>query len=278
MPPPAIEQTAGRAPKRPDFLFLFVLRASVRSPDVTRASSPCWRRGSQETLIPQFSNAKSTPHGLEARVTVTTRAEARTTNEDMTEDTVQNARDGPAPPRPPLLIGVDVGGTFTDLVAYDPADGSLRVVKVPSTPPDFHRAVIEAVRRVAPPRDAGRNRPRLDRRDQRPAPAGRRAGRVRHHRGLPRHAPDRPAEPAEPLRAGDRPPPAADGGGELVHRPRADRREWRRRPAARPRRGGPADRPDPCARPAARRCVPAVQLHQLGPRAVDRRAVAGRPA
>ncbi|HSU68187.1 MAG TPA: hydantoinase/oxoprolinase N-terminal domain-containing protein, partial [Tepidisphaeraceae bacterium] len=50
----------------------------------------------------------------------------------------------------PVRIGVDVGGTFTDLVAYDPADGSLRVVKIPSTPPEFHRGVIEAVRRVAP--------------------------------------------------------------------------------------------------------------------------------
>src|SRR5689334_12470049 len=35
-----------------------------------------------------------------------------------------------------LLVGVDVGGTFTDLVAFDPATGELRVVKVPSTPPD----------------------------------------------------------------------------------------------------------------------------------------------
>src|SRR4051812_7373804 len=51
----------------------------------------------------------------------------------------------------PLRIGVDVGGTFTDLVSYDPADGSLRVIKLPSTPPDFHRAVIEAVRRAVPP-------------------------------------------------------------------------------------------------------------------------------
>ena len=42
-------------------------------------------------------------------------------------------------------IGVDVGGTFTDLVCYDPKDSSLKIVKISSSPPDFHRAVIEAV-------------------------------------------------------------------------------------------------------------------------------------
>src|SRR2546423_5697685 len=46
----------------------------------------------------------------------------------------------------PLLVGVDVGGTFTDLVAWD--GEALRVVKIPSTPPDYHAAVIEAVGRV----------------------------------------------------------------------------------------------------------------------------------
>ncbi len=45
-----------------------------------------------------------------------------------------------------LHIGVDVGGTFTDLVAWD--GQSLHIVKIPSTPPEFHRAVIEAVNRV----------------------------------------------------------------------------------------------------------------------------------
>src|SRR5688500_11879379 len=55
-----------------------------------------------------------------------------------------------------LRIGVDVGGTFTDLVAYDGRTGALTVVKLPSTPPDFHRAVIEAVRRVPPPGAAAR--------------------------------------------------------------------------------------------------------------------------
>lgn len=44
------------------------------------------------------------------------------------------------------LIGVDVGGTFTDLVAYD--GESLKVVKIPSTPGAFHQAVIDAVSRI----------------------------------------------------------------------------------------------------------------------------------
>jgi N-methylhydantoinase A len=43
----------------------------------------------------------------------------------------------------PLLVGVDVGGTFTDLVAFD--GSSLRIVKVPSTPPAYERGVIEAI-------------------------------------------------------------------------------------------------------------------------------------
>ena len=47
-----------------------------------------------------------------------------------------------------LLVGVDVGGTFTDLVAFDPTTEKLSVLKLPSTPPDFHRAVIDAATRV----------------------------------------------------------------------------------------------------------------------------------
>src|SRR5213075_2602751 len=37
--------------------------------------------------------------------------------------------------------------TFTDLVAAD-GEGALRVLKLPSTPPDYHRAVLDAIGRV----------------------------------------------------------------------------------------------------------------------------------
>jgi N-methylhydantoinase A len=53
-------------------------------------------------------------------------------------------------PQTDFIIGVDVGGTFTDLVASD--GQTLRIVKVPSTPPNFHRGVIDAVSRITPGR------------------------------------------------------------------------------------------------------------------------------
>jgi len=43
-----------------------------------------------------------------------------------------------------MRVGVDVGGTFTDLVALAP-DGTIRLAKVPSTPDDPARAVWQAV-------------------------------------------------------------------------------------------------------------------------------------
>jgi N-methylhydantoinase A len=51
-----------------------------------------------------------------------------------------------------LRIAVDIGGTFTDLVAYDEASGELSTLKTPSTPPTFIQGVMDALRkaRVAP--------------------------------------------------------------------------------------------------------------------------------
>jgi N-methylhydantoinase A/oxoprolinase/acetone carboxylase beta subunit len=49
--------------------------------------------------------------------------------------------------RRPLQIGVDIGGTFTDIVALD-ADGRLTLTKVPSTPKDLLDGIGAAVRRI----------------------------------------------------------------------------------------------------------------------------------
>jgi N-methylhydantoinase A/oxoprolinase/acetone carboxylase beta subunit len=46
-----------------------------------------------------------------------------------------------------LQIGVDIGGTFTDIVALD-AEGRLVLTKVPSTPKDLLEGIDTAVRRV----------------------------------------------------------------------------------------------------------------------------------
>ena len=50
------------------------------------------------------------------------------------------------PPGPPLSmrIGIDIGGTFTDIVCVTP-EGSLLVRKVPSTPDDYSRSVLECL-------------------------------------------------------------------------------------------------------------------------------------
>ena len=45
-------------------------------------------------------------------------------------------------------IGVDVGGTFTDAAVFDDTVGSLRYAKVPSTPADPARAVLDVLDRL----------------------------------------------------------------------------------------------------------------------------------
>lgn len=43
-----------------------------------------------------------------------------------------------------LVAGVDVGGTFTDLVVFDPASGAVRLAKVPTTLPNQSGGVLAA--------------------------------------------------------------------------------------------------------------------------------------
>ena len=98
------------------------------------------------------------------------------------------------------MIGVDVGGTFTDFFAFDDTTDRIVLHKVPSTPANPAQAVIAGPARAC---RAPRHRPRRDhaalarhdRRHQRADPAARRQGRARRHRGLPRPDRDRAADP-----------------------------------------------------------------------------------
>ena len=47
-----------------------------------------------------------------------------------------------------LVFGVDIGGTFTDLVAYDEATGELHVAKVPSTRPRLAEGFVGGIRQL----------------------------------------------------------------------------------------------------------------------------------
>src|SRR5438874_1151512 len=46
------------------------------------------------------------------------------------------------------LVGVDIGGTFTDCVVVDGA-GRVTIAKAPSTPGNFAEGMLEALRRAA---------------------------------------------------------------------------------------------------------------------------------
>jgi N-methylhydantoinase A len=44
-----------------------------------------------------------------------------------------------------LIVAIDVGGTFTDLIGYDTATGAVTSAKTPSTPPDFIDGMINGI-------------------------------------------------------------------------------------------------------------------------------------
>ena len=45
----------------------------------------------------------------------------------------------------PLRIGIDIGGTFTDFVIFDPTSGNISTFKLPSTPKDPSEAVLDGL-------------------------------------------------------------------------------------------------------------------------------------
>ena len=50
-----------------------------------------------------------------------------------------------------IKIGIDTGGTFTDLVVLDDETGEIRTVKVPSTPEEPALAPLQAVKESGAP-------------------------------------------------------------------------------------------------------------------------------
>src|SRR5262249_62378430 len=57
------------------------------------------------------------------------------------DETGRAAREG-------LVVGIDTGGTFTDIVVLHP-DGEVTIDKSPTTPKDFSQGVIDAVAAAA---------------------------------------------------------------------------------------------------------------------------------
>ena len=73
-----------------------------------------------------------------------------------------------------LSIGLDVGGTFTDLFMVDDLSGETFRHKLSSTPEDPYEAPVRGIREIIGkrgPQAGGRafRRPRHHRRDERPA-------------------------------------------------------------------------------------------------------------
>ena len=139
------------------------------------------------------------------------------------------------------MIGVDIGGTFTDFMLYDTASGAVHVHKVPlhargARAGDGQRP-RRALRRRGP-RAGGRHGrlPRHHGRDERRARARGRRRRDDHDARLPRHRPHRPP-PAPAALLGDAGHPVAGAAVRAAPPPqgrdRADRAARRARSSCR---------------------------------------------
>ena len=107
----------------------------------------------------------------------------------------------------PFRLGLDTGGTFTDVVAFDESTGGVFTTKTPSTPADPSIGFMAGVRKVAELAQVATHRreQRLARHYRRHQRAAGRRGIVPgsgadRHAGLPPHPRNRPAERAAGLR------------------------------------------------------------------------------
>ena len=168
-------------------------------------------------------------------------------------------------------VGVDIGGTFTDIVLLG-SDGSVHVKKIASSVGNYAQAIVdglaEVFRETGLRRERGRgNPPRHHRRLERDPRAQGRARRPDHHQGLPRRAGNPHAAHAEALRsrldqAGAAGRALSAQGGRRAHQP-----SRRGRAAARCRRRRARGRCAACREGRGDRGVPDQLVHQSGARA-----------
>ncbi len=177
-----------------------------------------------------------------------------------------------------MLLGVDVGGTFTDAVLFD--GRTLHTAKAPTTPDDQSRGVLAAIeaaleRAGSRPGAGGGVCPRHDRGHQRPAGGARRAHGPGRHRGLHRPARGRSPGPPRPLSALRAEAGRAGARRAPLRGPGAHRSRGRGRAARGGRAGSGGGLRAGQRRPVGGR-LPAVLLPRPRARARDRRAPARR--
>ena len=141
-----------------------------------------------------------------------------------------------------VRLAIDIGGTFTDAILIDEETGAVSIGKVLSTPSDPSEGFLQAAERAlaegaVEAGDVRVRRPRHDRRDQRDHRGQDRAHRLRHDRGLPRRARDRPPDAADAVRHAVRQAGAARAARPCRRRARAARPAGRGARAARRRLG-----------------------------------------
>ena len=148
-------------------------------------------------------------------------------------------------------VGVDIGGTFTDIVLLG-SDGTLHTKKISSSVDNYARAIVEGLGELFAETGLRRRRdrgdpPRHDGRLQRHPRAQGRARRPDHHQGLPRRAGDPHPAHAAALR-----PRLGEAGAAGRALPAPGGRRAGRRP--RPRSSARSIRPMPSA--PSMRCWP----------------------
>jgi 5-oxoprolinase (ATP-hydrolysing) len=117
---------------------------SMRIKSATARPLVSFRDSARPPSLEESSNfVKSSP----SRPLVSFRDSARPPSLEESSNSAKSS--SPEKPGVSYRIGIDIGGTFTDFVIYQPATGELHTFKLLSTPDNPARAVLEGLRRYS---------------------------------------------------------------------------------------------------------------------------------